>query len=141
MIVRISVVAALAGLAVFLFRHPAPGPAIESATSPAGSVATPRARWDRRSSHADRASDLVVYVVGAVRTPGLYHLREGERVARAVALAGGMRASADAAGVNLAARPSDGDEIDVPIAGESAHASTNARRSRRHVRATPRPAS
>ncbi len=137
MIVRIAVVAALLGVAIFLFRHPAPRPPVESASATAGAGATPRPHSDRRSPHADHAAALVVYVAGAVRSPGLYRLREDDRVARAVALAGGMRAGADAAGVNLAARPSDGDEIYVPIAGEAARAGPGARRDGRHARATP----
>jgi competence protein ComEA len=141
MIARIAVVAAFLGLAVFLLRHPAPRPPFESPSPAAGAGATPRPRLDRRSQHAQRASDLVVYVAGAVRSPGLYHLGEDDRVARAVALAGGMRSSADAAGVDLAARPSDGDEIYVPVAGEAARPHANARRGGRRARATPRPGS
>jgi len=135
MIVRVTAVAVLLGLAVFLLRHPAPRPPLESVSAAGGPV--PQPRPDRRASHARQAADLIVYVAGAVKTPGLYHLREGDRVARAVALAGGMRASADAAGVNLAARASDGDEIDVPVAGEATRARPNAHRGRRHARAAP----
>ncbi len=62
---------------------------------------------------------MVVYVAGAVKRPGLYHLRPGDRNAQAVALAGGLSASADAGAVNLAQRASDGDEIYVPAQGET----------------------
>jgi competence protein ComEA len=141
MIARIAVLAAFAGLAVVLLRHPAPRPVVESASVPAGSAFTPRPRGDRLGARAERAPDLVVYVAGAVRTPGLYHLHGGDRAARAVALAGGFGASADAAAVNLAARPSDGDEIYVPVAGETAHARPSTHRSGRHARATPAPGS
>jgi competence protein ComEA len=57
---------------------------------------------------------LVVYVVGAVRRPGLYRLREGSRVADAVARAGGLARRADPAGVNLAAPVVDGEQLVVP---------------------------
>jgi competence protein ComEA len=60
------------------------------------------------------SSRLVVYVVGAVRRPGLYRLREGARVADAVARAGGLRRNADTAAVNLAAPVADGEQVLVP---------------------------
>jgi competence protein ComEA len=57
---------------------------------------------------------LVVYVVGAVRRPGLYKLSEGSRVADAVALAGGATRKADPAALNLAAPIADGEQVLVP---------------------------
>ncbi len=88
---------------------------------------------------------MVVYVTGAVKRPGLYQLRAGDRYAAAVELAGGLEAAADSAGVNLAQRASDGDEIDVPAAGASARLfdarvapAANHHRSRRRS-ATPPP--
>lgn len=64
----------------------------------------------------------VVHVVGAVRSPGLYSLDEGSRVADAVALAGGAGAKADLAAVNLAAPLADGMQVLVPRRGEAATA-------------------
>src|SRR5215211_7365691 len=61
-----------------------------------------------------QARQLVVHVVGAVRRPGLYRLREGSRVADAVAKAGGATPKADVALVNLAAPLADGTQIVVP---------------------------
>jgi competence protein ComEA len=60
------------------------------------------------------ATQLVVYVVGAVRRPGLYRLASGARVADAVSRAGGLTRKADAAGVNLAAPVADGQQLVVP---------------------------
>ena len=60
------------------------------------------------------APKLVVHVAGAVRQPGLYRLAEGNRVADAVARAGGAAASADTAAINLAAPLADGMQVLVP---------------------------
>jgi competence protein ComEA len=57
---------------------------------------------------------LVVHVVGAVRRPGLYRLREGARIADAVARAGGATRRADVSLVNLAAPVADGAQVVVP---------------------------
>lgn len=60
---------------------------------------------------------VVVDVVGAVRRPGLYRLREGGRIADALARAGGTTAKADLELVNLAAPIADGEQIVVPRRG------------------------
>ncbi len=60
------------------------------------------------------APKLVVYVVGAVRRPGVYRLTEGTRVEDAVLRAGGTTPKADLIGVNLAAPLADGEQVLVP---------------------------
>jgi competence protein ComEA len=61
-----------------------------------------------------RRPPLLVHVVGAVRQPGLYRLRDGARIADAVAQAGGATPKADLALVNLAAPLADGAQVVVP---------------------------
>ncbi len=60
---------------------------------------------------------LYVHVAGAVREAGLYRLEVGDRVADAIALAGGFADDAARDGVNLARPVSDGEQIVVPVVG------------------------
>jgi competence protein ComEA len=76
------------------------------------------------TSTAALASRLVVVdVEGAVRRPGVIELPAGSRVADAIEAAGGYGPDADlvaaAAQVNLAATLRDGQQVVVPIVGES----------------------
>jgi competence protein ComEA len=59
---------------------------------------------------------LVVYVTGAVRRPGVYQLPDGKRIIDAIEQAGGVTPKADAVTVNLAALLIDGQQILVPEA-------------------------
>jgi competence protein ComEA len=68
-------------------------------------------------ARAPAAPELLVHVVGAVRRPGLYRLKEGARVADALERAGGPAAKADLALVNLAAPVADGTQVLVPRRG------------------------
>jgi competence protein ComEA len=63
---------------------------------------------------AAESPKLVVHVVGAVMRPGLYRLREGSRIADALARAGGATRKADLTVVNLAAPLADGVQVVVP---------------------------
>lgn len=62
---------------------------------------------------------VYVQVVGQVARPGLYQVREGDRVMDAVAAAGGFTPTADQAGVNLARIVADGEQLVVPAVGEA----------------------
>ncbi len=65
-------------------------------------------------AEAPARSVLIVHVVGEVRRPGLYRLRDGARIADAVHRAGGALRGADLAAVNLAAPLVDGIQVFVP---------------------------
>jgi competence protein ComEA len=106
---RVLAVAILAlVLVVVAWRHAAAG-------SPAPLRVAPIA--PARAAPAAAARLVVVDVVGAVRRPGLVRLREGSRVADAIAHAGGLARGAERAGVNLAAPVSDGQQVLVPQHG------------------------
>jgi len=90
-------------------------PASPSPASPAAAVASPSA-----------AADVVVYVCGAVKSPGVVRLPADARVADALALAGGPGARAELDGVNLAAKVVDGQQIMVPERGATVAAGSPA---------------
>ena len=70
-------------------------------------------------STATLPTSVVVYVAGAVATPGVYRLAAAARVTDAVAAAGGPGTDADLDVVNLAAIVTDGERIYVPRVGET----------------------
>lgn len=72
------------------------------------------------------ATVALVHVAGAVRTPGVYRLRDGERVQDAVRRAGGPRAGADLNAINLAAKVADGQQVVVPRRGAAGAAAVSA---------------
>jgi competence protein ComEA len=72
------------------------------------------------------APDVVVYVCGAVKSPGVVRVPAGARVADALALAGGPEARAELAAVNLAAKVVDGQQIMVPERGVTVAAGSSA---------------
>ena len=57
---------------------------------------------------------VIVHVAGAVRSPGVYRMRQNARVDDAVGRAGGATARADLSQVNLAAKVEDGRQVLVP---------------------------
>ncbi len=69
---------------------------------------------------------VYVHVFGAVQRPGLYRLADDARVVDLIAAAGGLTPDADANAVNLARRVADGEQVRVPVVGESPPADATA---------------
>nr|MBA2439142.1 SLBB domain-containing protein [Thermoleophilaceae bacterium] len=67
-----------------------------------------------RDSGNGAKGGLYVHVAGAVRRPGLLRVRDGARVAAAIARAGGAVHGADLTAVNLAQPLEDGQQVIVP---------------------------
>ncbi|MBM3943069.1 MAG: competence protein ComEA [SAR202 cluster bacterium] len=63
-------------------------------------------------------AEVVVYVTGAVQRPGVYTLQPGDRLADALAAAGGPAPGADLTAVNLARRVQDEGYYYIPRPGE-----------------------
>ena len=65
------------------------------------------------------APGVFVHVLGAVARPGLFEVHQGARVVDVVAAAGGLLPTADEAGLNLARLVTDGEQLYVPVQGET----------------------
>jgi competence protein ComEA len=103
------IAAILLGAATFLWRRPVPPPiAIHAPPTPVIPTAEPTAT----------AAPLVVFVSGAVQTPGVYELPPGARVVDLLARAGGFTPDANVVAVNQAMPLRDGDQLHVPTLAE-----------------------
>ena len=71
------------------------------------------------------SGEIYVHVLGAVLSPGLYELNEGDRAVDAVAAAGGFAEGADETQLNLARLLVDGEQIFVPLMGEAVPAAVS----------------
>ena len=86
----------------------------ESESAPVAAGPSPSAP----ASAGDNA-DVVVYVSGAVASPGVLTLPATSRVIDAITAAGGARPEADLESINLARILVDGEQIRVGVVGES----------------------
>ncbi len=78
---------------------------------------------DQGSFEDSQADEIIVYVCGAVNTPGVVHLGQGARIYEAIELAGGFRKDADREFLNLAEPVRDGERLTVLTLEESAELS------------------
>lgn len=88
----------------------------EGEESEAASVAAGPSAPPSSGEHAD---DVVVYVSGAVASPGVLTLPATSRVIDAITAAGGATPEADLESINLARILVDGEQIRVGVVGES----------------------
>jgi competence protein ComEA len=61
---------------------------------------------------------ILAYITGEVKRPGVYELKEGDRIKDIVDLAGGFTEEADTINVNLAQRLYDEDQVHIAKIGE-----------------------
>ena len=94
----------------------------ESGSAPVAAGPSPSAP----PSAGERADDVVVYVSGAVTSPGVLTLPASSRVVDAITAAGGATPEADLESINLARILVDGEQIRVGVVGESPPAASEA---------------
>ncbi len=112
-----AVVVAVGVRYVVLPRQAGPSGAQAVVLAPVAASPSPDAAQAAGSSASPSSPDVMVYVCGAVRSPGVVRLPAGARVTDALELAGGPTARAELAAVNLAAPVTDGQQIFVPERG------------------------
>ncbi|MDE4541548.1 ComEA family DNA-binding protein [Thermoanaerobacterium sp. R66] len=67
----------------------------------------------------EKSKEIKVYVTGLVKSPGVYTMREGDRIDDAIKMAGGALDGADLSDINLAEKLKDEQMIKVPKIGEN----------------------
>ena len=70
-------------------------------------------------STGNTSGDIQVYVLGAVKTPGVYTLSSTARVVDLIKAAGGPLSNANLVALNMAAKLTDGEEVYVTLLGET----------------------
>ena len=82
-----------------------------------------------KESLVQAQKSISVDVSGAVNTPGVYKLNDGDRIEEAIRLAGGFSEKANSEyiskNLNLAQKLSDGTKVYVPFEGETSGGSSN----------------
>ena len=114
-ILPIVIALALVIVIYFVWNPPAPAPLST------GSSVTQQ-NFGNGSTSTTKSStgsgDIQVYVVGAVKHPGVYTLPAGARVYQLLQAAGGPLPKANLVALNLAATLTDGEEVYVTLIGE-----------------------
>lgn len=98
----------------------------ESEAAPVATSPSPSAPASASASAGDRTDAVVVYVSGAVASPGVLTLPASSRVIDAITAAGGATPEADLESINLARILVDGEQIRVAVVGESPPAASEA---------------
>ena len=102
-VLAVAAIAAIAGGVFLLLRDSSPRGSLEVV------LPTPTAAGE---------AEVVVYVTGAVNSPGVYAIEDGNRLVHAVEAAGGATEDADLTSINLAVQIKDEDHWHIPRLGE-----------------------
>ena len=104
-------IAMVAAIALYLTWH-------SSATPPSPSITQQTLSSISPNSPTDTSGVIQVYIVGAVKHPGVYTLPADARVYQLLQAAGGPLPNANLVALNMAARLTDGQEVYVTVVGE-----------------------
>ncbi len=109
--------------AIYIVWHTAAPTTTTTTTSSGTNVSQQNfATTDTTTSTTD---GIRVYVVGAVKNPGIYTLASGARVYDLIQAAGGTLPTANLVAINLAAKLSDGQEVYITQVGETPPTNTS----------------
>ncbi len=115
--VVVAITLALA-LALYFTWHGPPDAASANLTQQNLGATAPQASSSATSASADSGGNIEVYVVGAVKHPGVYTLNADARIYDLLQAAGGPLPNANLVAINLAAKLSDGQEVYITLIGE-----------------------
>ncbi len=118
-IFAIVVTLALAITIYFVWRSPTAPTTPPSISQQNFSNTTSNSNGSSTSSSTTNSGDIKVYVVGAVKHPGIYTLPPDARVSDLLQAAGGTLSNANLVALNLAAKLNDGQEVYVLTIGET----------------------
>jgi competence protein ComEA len=76
------------------------------------------AAFGESGSETEKSDTVLVYICGAVMTPGVYEVEVGSRICDVLELAGGFSDDAGTDYLNLAETVSDGEKVYVPTVDE-----------------------
>jgi competence protein ComEA len=107
----------LAGVIFFIWHSPSVTSTTQGITQQNLSGPSSSAN-DSSSNSTSGSGDIQVYVVGAVKHPGVYTLPADARLFQLLQAAGGALPSANLVALNLAAKLTDGEEVYVLAIGE-----------------------
>lgn len=91
----------------------------------ASNESVPVERIVESEENKEKPLEIKVYVTGLVKNPGVYTMKEGERIIDAINKAGGPLEEADLTNINLAQKVKDEQMIRVPKKGETNNISPN----------------
>ncbi len=117
-IITVSLVIGLAG-AIYGVWHSATPTTTTTTTTTGSSASVTQQNFSTSSTVVSTTDGIRVYVVGAVKHPGIYTLSSGARVYDLIQAAGGTLPSANLVAINLAAKLSDGQEVYITQVGET----------------------
>lgn len=124
---RVAVTIAALGLVVliyFIWNPPTPAPTssgVNITQQSFSSSSTSTSSFSSTSSSSSTysgGSTIQVYIVGAVKKPGVYTLASDARIYQLLQAAGGPTSKANLVALNLAASLKDGEEVYVTVIGE-----------------------
>lgn len=107
-------------LVLYFTWHTSPAPSSSAASIIQQNVSNVSTRTPSKVTTSNASSGTIqVYIVGAIKHPGVYILEVGARVYQLLQAAGGPLADANLVALNLAAKLSDGQEVYVSRLGET----------------------
>jgi len=116
----IAIVIALAlALALYFVWHTSSSTASPSVTTQQNFASASSPTSSNGSTSTSTSGEIQVYIVGAVKHPGVYSLPADARVYQLLQAAGGPLPRANLVALNLAAKVTDGQEVYVTMIGEA----------------------